>query len=122
MTTAAGLPVRPVPMVPRSKIRKAVDHFTNSRAVRDYVEDYLRAVNWSLDNRPEAVKIYAEQWKLPLEVADSYLLTKKDYLVRRDGSVSAKNIQPIVDALASNGFIPQAFDVSKHMDLSYLPK
>jgi ABC-type nitrate/sulfonate/bicarbonate transport system substrate-binding protein len=94
----------------------------NSRAVRDYVEDYLRAVNWSLDNRPEAVRIYAEQWKLPLEVADSYLLTKKDYLVRRDGRVSAKNIQPIVDALAANAFIPQAFDVSKHMDLSYLPK
>jgi sulfonate transport system substrate-binding protein len=94
----------------------------NSRAVRDYVEDYLRAVNWSLDNRAEAVRIYAEQWKLPLEVADSYLLTKKDYLVRRDGRVSAKNIQPIVDALAANSFIPQAFDVSKHMDLSYLPK
>lgn len=94
----------------------------NSRAVRDYVEDYLRAVNWSLDNRAEAVKIYAEQWKLPLEVADSYLLTKKDYLVRRDGRVSAKNIQPIVDALAENKFIAQKFDVSKHLDLSYLPK
>jgi ABC-type nitrate/sulfonate/bicarbonate transport system substrate-binding protein len=94
----------------------------NSRAVRDYVEDYLRAVNWSLDNRPEAVRIYAEQWKLPLEVADSYLLTKKDYLVRRDGRVSAKDIQPIVDALAANSFIPQAFNVSKYMDLSYLPK
>jgi ABC-type nitrate/sulfonate/bicarbonate transport system substrate-binding protein len=94
----------------------------NSRAVRDYVEDYLRAVNWSLDNRAEAVKIYAEQWKLPLEVADSYLLTKKDYLVRRDGRVSAKNIQPIVDALAENKFIAQNFDVSKHLDLSYLPK
>jgi ABC-type nitrate/sulfonate/bicarbonate transport system substrate-binding protein len=94
----------------------------NARAVRDYVEDYLRAVNWSLDNRAEAVKIYAEQWKLPVEVADSYLLTKKDYLVRRDGRVSAKNIQPIVDALADNGFIPQKFDVSKHLDLSYLPK
>ena len=94
----------------------------NSRAVRDYVEDYLRAVNWSLDNRAEAVRIYAEQWKLPFELADSYLLTKKDYLVRRDGRVSAKNIQPIVDALAANSFISQAFDVSKHMDLSYLPK
>ena len=94
----------------------------NSRAVRDYVEDYLRAVNWSLDNRAEAVSIYAEQWKLPVPVADSYLLTKKDYLVRRNGRVAAKDIQPIVDALAANGFIGQAFDVSKHMDLSYLPK
>jgi hypothetical protein len=42
--------------------------------------------------------------------------------VRRDGRVSAKNIQPIVDALAENKFIPQRFDVSKHLDLSYLPK
>ena len=94
----------------------------NARAVRDYVEDYLRAVNWSLDNRAEAVKIYAEQWKLPLAVADSYLLTKKDYLVRRDGRLDAKAIQPIVDALAANGFISQRFDVAKHIDLSYLPK
>jgi sulfonate transport system substrate-binding protein len=94
----------------------------NSRAVRDYIEDYVRAVNWSLDNRAEAVKIYAEQWKLPLPVADSYLLTRKDYLVRRDGRLDAKAIQPIVDALAANGFISQRFDISKHIDLSYLPK
>ena len=91
------------------------------QAVRDYVEDYLRAVNWSLDNRAEAVKIYAEEWKLPQPVVDSYLLTKKDYLVRRDGRVDAKNIQPVVDSLAANGFI-QKFDVAKYVDLSYLPK
>ena len=91
------------------------------QALRDYVEDYLRAVNWSLDNRAEAVKIYAEEWKLPQPVVDSYLLTKKDYLVRRDGRVDAKNIQPVVDSLAANGFI-QKFDVAKYLDLSYLPK
>jgi ABC-type nitrate/sulfonate/bicarbonate transport system substrate-binding protein len=92
------------------------------QAVRDYIEDYLRAVNWALDHRDEAVKIYAEAWKLPVPVVDSYLLTKKDYLVRRDGKLSAKNIQPIVDALAANGFLGQSFDVSKNIDLSYLPK
>jgi ABC-type nitrate/sulfonate/bicarbonate transport system substrate-binding protein len=91
------------------------------KAVRDYIEDYLIAVNWALDNRAEAVRIYAEQWKLPLPVVDSYLLTKKDYLVRRDGKLSAKYIQPVVDALAANGFIT-AFDISKYLDLSYLPK
>ena len=93
----------------------------NPKAVRDYIEDYLIAVNWALDNRAEAVRIYAEQWKLPPPLVDSYLLTKKDYLVRRDGKVSAASIQPIVDALASNGFI-ERFDVSKYMDLSYLPR
>lgn len=93
----------------------------NQRAVRDYVEDYLRAVNWALDNRAEAVKIYSEEWKLPLAVVDSYLLTKKDYLVRRNGRVDVKNIQPVVDTLAANGYI-QPFDVSKYVNLTLLPK
>ena len=93
----------------------------NERAVRDYVEDYLRAVNWALDNRAEAVKIYSEEWKIPLAVVDSYLLTKKDYLVRRDGRLDAKNIQPVVDALAANKYIT-GFDVNKYMNLSLLPK
>jgi sulfonate transport system substrate-binding protein len=93
----------------------------NERAVRDYVEDYVRAVNWALDNRAEAVKIYAEEWKLPVPVVDSYLLTKKDYLVRRDGRVDVKNIQPVVDTLAANGYIG-SFDVSKYVNMSYLPK
>jgi sulfonate transport system substrate-binding protein len=94
----------------------------HASAVRDYIEDYLRAVSWALDHRDEAVKIYAEQWKLPVPVVDGYLLTKKDYLVRRDGKVSAKAIQPVVDALAANHFIGKTFDVSKYIDLSYLPK
>ncbi|MEO8136853.1 MAG: ABC transporter substrate-binding protein [Betaproteobacteria bacterium] len=94
----------------------------NPRAVRGYIEDYLRAVNWMLDNRDEAVRIYAEQWKLPVPVANAYLLTKKDYLVRRDGRLSPKDIQPIVDALAANKFIGQSFDIGKYVDLSYLPK
>lgn len=92
------------------------------QAVRDYIEDYLRAVNWALDNRAEAVKIYAEAYKLPLAVVDGYLLTKKDYLVRRDGKVSAQAIQPVLDALAANKFIGEDYDVSKYIDLSYLPK
>ena len=56
-----------------------------------------------------------------MPVVDSYLLTKKDYLVRRDGKVDVKHIQPVVDTLAANGFIA-AFDVAKYLDLSYLPK
>lgn len=93
----------------------------NPKAVRDYIEDYLIAVNWALDNRAEAVRIYAEQWKLPVPIVDSYLLTKKDYLVRRDGRLTAPAVQRVVDALAANGFIT-AFDASKYIDLSYLPK
>jgi sulfonate transport system substrate-binding protein len=95
---------------------------SHPQAVRDYVADYLRAVNWALDHRDEAVKIYASEYKLPLPVVDGYLLTKKDYLVRRDGKVSAKLIQPALDAMAANKFIAQNYDVSKYIDMSYLPK
>ncbi|MCZ7562727.1 MAG: ABC transporter substrate-binding protein [Burkholderiales bacterium] len=112
-----GGPTDYVFMVFEQKFLKA-----NPGAVRGYIEDYLRAVNWALDNRAEAVRIYAEQWKLPLPVVDSYLLTKKDYLVRRDGRLSAKGIQPVLDALAANKFIVRSFDVATHIDLSYLPK
>jgi len=92
------------------------------QAVRDYVADYLRAVNWALDHRDEAVEIYASEYKLPVAVVSGYLLTKKDYLVRRDGKVSATLIQPALDALYANKFIAQNYDVSKYIDLSYLPK
>lgn len=92
------------------------------QAVRDYVADYLRAVNWALDNRDEAVKLYASEYKLPLPVVSGYLLTKKDYLVRRDGRVSAKLIQPALDTMAANKFIAQDYDISKYIDMSYLPK
>jgi ABC-type nitrate/sulfonate/bicarbonate transport system substrate-binding protein len=112
-----GGPTDYVFMVFDNKFLKA-----HPQAVRDYVKDYLTAVNWALDNRAEAVKIYAEAWKLPVPVVDSYLLSKNDYLVRRDGKLSAAHIQPIVKALAENGFIKQSYDVSKYIDLSYLPK
>ena len=116
-TDIFGVPTDYVFMAFEDKFLKA-----NGRAVRDYVADYLRTVNWALDNRAEAVRIYAETWKLPVPVVDSYLLTKKDYLMRRDGRVSAQHIQPVVDALAANGFIPPGFQVSKYIDLSYLPQ
>jgi len=112
-----GGPTDYVFMVFENKFLKA-----HAKAVRDYIEDYLRAVNWALDNRAEAVRLYAEHWKLPVPLVDSYLLSRKDYQVRRDGKLSAKGIQPVVDALAANGFIGQSFDVSKYLDLSYLPQ
>jgi ABC-type nitrate/sulfonate/bicarbonate transport system substrate-binding protein len=111
-----GGPTDYVYMVFDDKFLKA-----HPQVVRDYAEDYLRAVNWALDNRAEAVKIFAEEWKLPVPVVDSYLLTKKDYLVRRNGRVDAKSIQPVVDTLATNGFIT-GFDVTKYLNLTYLPK
>jgi sulfonate transport system substrate-binding protein len=92
------------------------------QAIRDYVSDYLRAVNWSLDNRDDAVQMYASEYKLPIDLVKGYLLTKQDYLVRRDGKVTANLIQPAVDALYANKYIAQEYDVSKFIDLSYLPK
>lgn len=67
MTTATGLPRRPVPTVPRPDVRKTVDHFTGSPAVR-VVELVLAAgevthliVHWKSGIRTEyPVGIYKE--------------------------------------------------------------
>lgn len=70
MTTAVlhpALPVRPVPMVRRTDVRKAVDHFTESRAVR-VVELVLAAgevsrlvVHWKSGIKTQlAVDVYGE--------------------------------------------------------------
>ena len=40
----------------------------------------------------------------------------------RDGKLTAPAIQRIVDALATNGFIGERYDVAKYIDLSYLPQ
>jgi hypothetical protein len=66
--------------------------------------------------------MYASEYKLPIDLVKGYLLTKEDYLVRRDGKVTANLIQPAVDALYANKYIAQEYDVSKFIDLSYLPK
>ena len=71
--------------------------------------------------QPGRGRLYADQWKLPVPVVDSYLLSKKDYLVRRDGKLAAPAIQRIVDALATNGFIGERYDVARYIDLSDLP-
>jgi sulfonate transport system substrate-binding protein len=93
----------------------------NAQSVRDYVADYLAAVNWGLDNRAEAVKLYAETWKLPVPVVDGYLLTRKDYQVRRDGKVEPRDIQIVLDELARHGFIAEPLQVAKFVDPSFLP-
>lgn len=67
MTTATGLPLRPVPMVRRTEVRKAVDHFTESPAVR-VVELVLAAgevrslvVHWKSGVRTQlAVDVHGE--------------------------------------------------------------
>ena len=92
-------------------------------AVRDYIEDYLLAVNWALDNRAEAVKIYAGGMETAIRRWSIAICSpRRTTWCAGAASCRAKNIQPIVDGLAANGFIGQSFDVSKYIDLSYLPQ
>ena len=68
------------------------------------------------------MKIYAEEWKLPVPVVDSYLLTKKDYLVRRDGRCRRQEHPAGRRQRSRRTASSASFDVAKYLDLSYLPK
>lgn len=93
----------------------------HAAAVRDYVDDYLRTIAWGHDHREEAVRAYSKTWKIPEETLMDYFLTKKDTLYRRDGVVDVPLLQKVVETLVRTGFLKESVDVSKYVDLSFLP-
>jgi sulfonate transport system substrate-binding protein len=95
----------------------------NPEAVRAFLDDYVRGLKWFYDpkNRERALQITSEFTKSPREVLASYFMTPSDYYRDPDGCVSPQLIQGPVDAMHREGFIDRALDVSKFVDLSYLP-
>jgi len=92
-------------------------------AVRAFLDDYVRGLKWFYDskNRDRAIQVIADFTKSSKDVLALYAMTKEDYYRDPDGCVSAKLIQPAVDAMHREGFIEKPLDVSKYVDMSYLP-
>ena len=44
-----------------------------------------------------------------------------DYYRDPNGCISSKNVQPAIDAMAKEGFLPGAVDMGKYIDASFLP-
>lgn len=93
-------------------------------AVRGFLADYVDGLAWYYDpaNREKAIEIVADFTKSPKEVLDSYFATDRDYYRDSSGCVAAATIQKPIDAMLEEKLIDQAVDVSKYLDLSYLPR
>src|SRR5882757_5649001 len=96
----------------------------NEAVVRAYLADYVQGLAWYNDpaNRTKAIEIIADYLKSPKEVLESYFATSRDYFRDPGGCVPPSMIQKPIDAMAEEKLIDPRIDVSKHVDLSYLPK
>jgi sulfonate transport system substrate-binding protein len=92
-------------------------------AVRAFLADYVGALAWLYDpaNRSKAVEVTADLSKSPPAVVDSYFLTEKDYYRDPNGCIDASLVQPLVDAMFTNGVLPQKIDMKQFVDASMLP-
>jgi sulfonate transport system substrate-binding protein len=96
----------------------------NRAALADFMEDALRQIRWYLDpaNHAETVKIAASITKSPPERWDSWLFKKDgemgDYYRNADGKPNIEALQKVIDLQVQYGFVKQAIDVKKYVDLS----
>lgn len=92
-------------------------------AVKSFLADYVRGLHWFADpnNRAKAVQLAADFTKSPAEVLDSYFMTERDYFRDKNACVKAELIKSPVDAMHAEGLLKAPVDMSKHVDMSYLP-
>jgi NitT/TauT family transport system substrate-binding protein len=96
----------------------------NSDAVRGFLADYVDGLAWFYDraNREKAVQLVSDFTKSPKEVLNSYFATDRDYYRDPNACVSGTAIQKPLDAMFEEKLIDRRIDVSKYINLSFLPK
>jgi len=92
-------------------------------AVKAWVEDYVAMLTWLYTpaNRAKAVEVTAAFTKSPADILDTYFLTPRDYYRDPSGCISAQTLQPAIDAMTKEGFLPGPVDMGKYIDTSFLP-
>lgn len=96
------------------------DYLKQNRAVLvDMLEDYMRALHWMYApaNRDQAMKIVADEARLPIERM-SHLLTKADWYRDPDLVPNVPGIQVTIDTVHGLGFLPRKVEVAPMVDLS----
>ncbi len=94
----------------------------NDAAMKDFFEDYLRALRYSQDpkNRDELLTITSRLGKRPKKSYAKWAFTKRDYYRDPNGIPNLKAMQANVDLLSNLGFLKTKFDLAPHVDLSYI--
>jgi ABC-type nitrate/sulfonate/bicarbonate transport system substrate-binding protein len=92
-------------------------------AVKAWVEDYVGMLKWlyTPENRAKAVEVTAAFTKSPATILNTYFLTPSDYYRDPSGCIGPRNVQPAIDAMTKEGFLPAAVDMGKYIDTSFLP-
>jgi NitT/TauT family transport system substrate-binding protein len=95
----------------------------NPEAVRAYLADYVRGLQWFYDpaNRAKAIQLAAEFTKSPPEVLDSYFMTERDYFRDRNACVKLQSIKSPIDAMHAEGLLDKPVNVADYLNMSYLP-
>jgi ABC-type nitrate/sulfonate/bicarbonate transport system substrate-binding protein len=89
-------------------------------AVRAYLADFVAATRYYLD-QPRAARealVKAKQAKLDPEL----FYAMQDFDRDRDGRINLQNLAKMQDAQIGVGFQEKRIDVSKIVDLGYLPR
>jgi NitT/TauT family transport system substrate-binding protein len=96
----------------------------NPDAVRGFLADYVDGLAWFYDpaNREKAIQLVSNFTKSPQDVLNSYFATGRDYYRDPNACVSSQTVQKPLDAMFEEKLIDRRIDVSKYLDLSFLPK
>jgi len=94
----------------------------NRAAVVDFLEDYLRIMQWYFDppNRPAMVKIVSDFTKVPLAIIDKSIFNQNDFYRDPKGLPNIQALQANVDMAQTMGVLKQHLAVAKYADLSYI--
>jgi NitT/TauT family transport system substrate-binding protein len=94
----------------------------NRAALVDFLEDYLRSVRFYMNpaNHKEAVDIAANFSKLPADVFDDWLFTKKDYYRDPGGRVDMRSMQATFDIQRELGFLKTNIDAARYVDVTVI--
>lgn len=93
-------------------------------AARAWLADYVDGLNWlyAPENKQKAIELAASLSKSPVEVVESYFLTKDDYYRDPNACLGAEQVQPALDAMVAESILSAHVDAKSYIDMSYLPR
>lgn len=89
-------------------------------AFRAWAEDYVDFIDYAHANRDQVVELAAEQFELPVEMVDAFLMTEYDYY-RGEHRIVEDDLQFAMDELEESGITDESFDVSEYSTNEYWP-
>jgi sulfonate transport system substrate-binding protein len=108
------------PLMPNFIAARGTFIAKNRPAMVDFMEDFLRVVRWYYDpaNRTESIKAISETNKVPVEVLERYIFTKKDNYRNLDGLPDLQVIQDNMRAQREIGLAKSEININDYADLT----